>query len=58
MDVSSHVDPKVNDKFDKWLDKMYGAHGKGATTRGKKHDYLGMIFDFTEKGANSENWHG
>jgi hypothetical protein len=44
--MSSHVDSKVNDKFEVWLNKMYGAHGKVKTTRGKIHDYLGMVFDF------------
>ena len=47
---SSHVDPKVNDKFLKWLNKMYGAHGEVKATRGPIHDYLGMTFDYSEKG--------
>lgn len=42
--------PKVNDEFKKWLNKMYGNHGKVTTTCGKVHDYLGMPFDFSEKG--------
>ncbi len=48
--MSSHVDTRVNDKFENWLNKMYGAHGKVKTTRGKVHDYLGMVFDFSEEG--------
>ena len=44
--MSSHKDLKVNDNFLKWLNKKYGEHGKVQTTRGKKHDYLGMIFEF------------
>ncbi len=48
--MSSHVDTKVNDKFEIWLNKMYGAHGKVKTTRGKVHDYLRMVFDFSEAG--------
>jgi hypothetical protein len=48
--MSSHVDSKVNDKFEEWLNKMYGAHGKVKTTRGKVHDYLGMTFDFSQEG--------
>ncbi|MGC8483977.1 MAG: hypothetical protein ACP5OE_10090, partial [Thermodesulfobium sp.] len=48
--ISSHVDAKVNDKFEIWLNKMYGSHGKVKTTRGKVHDYLGMVFDFSEEG--------
>ena len=49
--MSSHVDPKVNDRFLVWLNKMYGHYGKVVATRGKVHDYLGMVFDFTEPGT-------
>jgi hypothetical protein len=35
-------------KFGDWLSKTYGV--SVATHRGKVHDYLGMIFDFSEKG--------
>ena len=49
--MSSHVDPEVNDRFLVWLNKMYGHHGKVVATRGKVHDYLGMVFDFTEPGV-------
>ncbi|MGC8537318.1 MAG: Ty1/Copia family ribonuclease HI, partial [Rhizomicrobium sp.] len=38
------------DNFEKWLNKMYGAHGEVKTTRGKVHDYLGMVFDFSQEG--------
>jgi len=48
--MSSHVDSKVNDKFLKWLNKMYGGHGEVKATRGPIHDYLGMTFDFSEPG--------
>jgi hypothetical protein len=48
--MSSHVNPSVNDKFENWLNKKYGNHGKVKATRGKKHDFLGMNFDFSEKG--------
>jgi len=48
--MSSHVDPQVNTNFLKWLNRMYGHHGAVKATRGKVHDYLGMKFDFTEKG--------
>jgi len=49
--MSSHKDPKVNDEFLLWLNKMYGEHAEVKATRGKVHDYLGMKFDFntTEK---------
>ena len=48
--LSSHVDPRVNDKFEKWLVRTYGKIGKVKTRRGKVHDYLGMEFDFTKEG--------
>jgi hypothetical protein len=47
--MCSHKDPKVNDEFERWLNKTYGKHGKVITTRGKIHDYLGMTFNFSEK---------
>jgi hypothetical protein len=46
--MSSHIDPKVNDKFLVWLNDMYGKHGEVKATRGRIHDYLGMTFEFTE----------
>jgi hypothetical protein len=48
--MSSHIDEKVNDEFEQWLNKNYGTHGAVKTTRGKIHDYLGMTFDFTNEG--------
>ena len=47
---SSHKDPRVNDKFEKWLQQKYGHHGKVKVHQGKKHDYLSMIIDYSEKG--------
>jgi hypothetical protein len=47
---SSHKDSEVNDQVDKWLQENYGEHGEVAIHRGKKHDYLGMEIDFSEKG--------
>ena len=47
---SSHVDPKVNDMFYDWLNRLYGHHGEVTVTRGPIHEYLGMTFDFYEKG--------
>ena len=44
--MSSHVNPRVNDEFLEWLNKTYGALGEVTATRGKVHDYLGMIFEF------------
>ncbi len=48
--MASHLLKKVNDKFLKWLNKMYGGYGAVKATRGKIHDYLGMTFDFSAKG--------
>ena len=48
--MSSHINPKVNDNFDKWLQAKYGEHGKVKAHRGKVHDYLGMIFEYEDKG--------
>ena len=48
---SSHVDPKVNDDFLAWLEMKYGSEkAPVVATRGKRHDYLGMILDYTEPG--------
>ena len=41
---------KVNDEFELWLNKTYGALTKVKATRGKIHDYLGMLFDFSKPG--------
>ena len=46
---SSHVMAEVNDRFEKWLQAKYGEHGKVKAHRGKKHDYLGMVFDYSER---------
>ncbi len=48
--MCSHKDPKVNDDFMNWLNKLYGNHGKVTVTRGDIHDYLGMKFDFSVRG--------
>jgi hypothetical protein len=47
---SSHKYSKVNNQFDKWLQENCGEHGEVVIHRGKKHDYLGMEIDFSEKG--------
>ena len=49
--MSSHMDSKVNDKFLKWLNEMYGDHGEVVATHGKVQDYLGMVLDFRNKGC-------
>jgi hypothetical protein len=50
---SSHVDSKVNDDFHIWCEKMYGSDKVGhvKVVRGKVHDYLAMILDFSIPGA-------
>ena len=46
---SSHVDRKVNDEFRKWLDMKYGDDklGRVRAVRGKRHNYLGMVLDYS-----------
>jgi hypothetical protein len=50
---SNHVDSKVNDEFTEWCEETYGSEDLGnvKVIRGKIHDYLAMILDFTEDGA-------
>jgi hypothetical protein len=45
----SHVDPSEVAKFGQWLSDTYGI--AVAEHRGKVHDYLGMILDFTMEGC-------
>jgi hypothetical protein len=47
---SSHKSKSVNDKFEKWLNSMYGKHGKVTATRGRIHNYLGMELDYQKQG--------
>ena len=47
--MSSHKNPKVNDKFGEWLERMYGTYKAVKPLRGKVHDYLGMKIDFGTK---------
>ena len=44
--MSSHVDAKVNDNFEKWLNKMHGKHGEVKSTQGDAHDCLGVVLVF------------
>ena len=44
--LSSHVDPKANDRFLKWLNDQYSTYGPVKATRGSVHEYLGMTFEF------------
>ena len=42
---SGQVNPKMNDNFEVWLNKMCGQHGEVKTTCGETHDHLGMTFE-------------
>ena len=48
---SIHVDPKVNDDFQKWLEKMYGSDDIGhvEASRVKVHEYFAMTLDYTDE---------
>ena len=57
--MSSHVNPKVDDRSKEWMNHNYGNHGEVKANRGKLHKYLGLEFYFTEKGKvkiNMENY--
>ena len=47
---ASHVDPKMNAEFAEWAENTYGSDelGHAKVTRGKRHDYLGMILDYND----------
>lgn len=53
---SSHKNPKVNNKFERWLQTKQSEHGKVKARRGKKHDCSGMMLGCSKKGK-SQNWH-
>ena len=41
--MSSHVDPRVNDKLYEWFNKKYGSLGKVTVTRGKIHQFMSIL---------------
>ena len=52
--ISSHVNPKVNDKFGEYSNEKYGKLKSVEVHQGKVHKFLGMNFDFsTKRGAMS-----
>ena len=50
---SSHINPKVNNEFYNWCEKLYGSNLNGHVKieRGKRHDYLGMVLDYNKTGC-------
>jgi hypothetical protein len=49
----SHHDPNVVDDFLEWIRGKDGEIGELKITRGKTHDYLGMILDYSVPGQVS-----
>ena len=47
---SSHKEGKTNDEFLNWLNSKFGEFGAVTAKRGRVHDYLGMILDYSSKG--------
>ena len=47
----SHVNPKAVDDFINQMQDEFGKEGPISISRGKKHDYLGMILDYETDGA-------
>ena len=43
-----HVDKKVNDNFGEWAQKTYGKLKDVSITRGKVHEFLGMMLEFLQ----------
>jgi hypothetical protein len=48
---SSHKSKLVNNKFEKWLNSMYGKYGRDTVTCGRIHNYLGMELDYRKQGV-------
>lgn len=48
----SHKNPRIVDQFEQWVDFMYGDPkiGKVKSTKGRVHDYLGMVLDYSSQG--------
>jgi hypothetical protein len=47
------MNPEVVTSFIQWVDSLYGDDemGRVKAVRGKKHEYLGMVLDFSEQGV-------
>ena len=50
---SSHINPKVNDKFLQWIKDTFKQFVEVKTTKGPLHDYLGMTLDYSVPGQVS-----
>ena len=46
----SHVSPDAVTDFLNWIKRMYGKIGEVKMTRGKRHEYLGMVLDYSKEG--------
>ena len=47
---SSHKDSRVNNEFERRLQKHYGQHRRVVRQRGKIYVHLGMEIEYNEKG--------
>jgi hypothetical protein len=54
---SSHIDPKINNEFLKWLKKKYASDkiGEIKAMQGNKHDYLALTLNFLTPGVLKVN---
>ena len=52
---SSHINPKVNNKFLQWIKDMFRQLREVKMTYGLPHDYLGMTLDYLVPGEVSVN---
>lgn len=48
--LETHVDEKVKHELVSWFDMKYGKETPVSVRRGRKHDYLGMKVNFSQKG--------
>ena len=52
---SSHINPKVNNKFLPWIKDAFRQHGEVKTTQGPQHNYLDMTVNYSVPGQVSIN---
>ena len=46
----SHQDSKEVSRMIRRLKNLYGQHGNPTVSQGKKHEYLGIMLDYSKKG--------